>query len=150
MRNTKLATMSHRFTVETARCNLKFYSNTFFPCTSCLWNYLTKCNINRYLLFPRILYFFNNLFFLSNVLSDSITLLYFIFDNPLGSQWLYRILGGQMINFFLKMFSYILLLFSFGFSNVCLPKRGRVTNLTCVATCIKILTYWCFLTFSSS
>ena len=62
-RRTRLAVNSHPFTVEIPSCQKKFYSTSFFPRTSALWNSLPlscfpdtvnlncfKSRVNRYLL----------------------------------------------------------------------------------------------------
>ena len=61
-RNTRLSTNSHHLTVQLPTCHKNFYSSSFFPRTSRLWNSLPrscfpceydlqafKCNVNRHL-----------------------------------------------------------------------------------------------------
>ena len=61
-RSTRLATSSHKLTVQLPTCHKSLYSNSFFPRTSALWNSLPnlcfppsydlqsfKCNVHRYL-----------------------------------------------------------------------------------------------------
>lgn len=65
-RNTRLSTRSHPFTVSVPLCKKAFYSNSFFPRTSVLWNSLPsycfpdvynlnvfKSRVNRFLLFNK-------------------------------------------------------------------------------------------------
>ena len=62
-RPTRLASLSHRFTVEVPFCRTQFYKRSFFPRTACLWNSLPahcfperidlncfKSRVNRHLL----------------------------------------------------------------------------------------------------